>query len=631
MFNLLQLKEFQQKAKSAPKKETAPSVASSISDTVEPEKAENLTNSTHSSFTDQIDLIGRQEHEFISKESFVSESDKQLDIADTDLDTQTSLKLETQQENSSSLPIHNYFGNVGYDSAYNNRSNFFDNFTNNSGNSKEISGISNSDLNSNLFNTAVYLDNKLYSSRNFADDNNKDETLTGKTSPKEIYDNMYKSSVTRDDAKEYNSYIAMLDQIKNDTETKYFENNDDMQDTDMLDQISHMKQEDIVKDQVKSPHESLLQLSNQIQQLIEPEFDVSLPITDLESRNQQLAGLLNQETIKNEQLNAQLQISHDRIAYLENQLEQLKVQQENRISCEIGPLQEQLQNHIQTVGILVAEKTELSALLTQAQTNLNQKNSECEELQARLKTSRSRVADLEKEVSSLKGERINFDKLEFENKKSYQNLKIECEKLKELNEELSQDLSELRTKLNGNLKENENLQEKVQELSSQLSLANIRIQQLTAGESIQIDSQVETLMQEKLALEKQVVDLNQSLKTVAKERDQSNSQCQQYVQQLNGQLTNLASRLETETKEKEVLAAREQNLIRHIGELEKHLQNLQSERVTAVTSRNNNNSGKFFMLILKKRFNNIIRNCILSFSIISFTLNLFYTVCHILN
>lgn len=595
MFVLLQLKEFQQKAKSAPKKETAPSVATSISDTLEPEKAENLTNSTHSSFTDQVDLIDRQENEFINKENFVAESDEHLDIGGPDLGVQTSFKLETQNT-SSNLPIHNYFGNVGYDSAYNDRSNFFDNFTNNSANSKETSGINKSDLNSNLFNTAVYLDNKVYSSRSFAD-NNKDDILPSESSPQETYDNMYnKSSVTREDAKEINDYIEMLDQIQNDTETKYFENNDSKQDTDMLDEISHMKQEDIVKDEVKSPHESLLQLSNQIQQLIEPEFDVSLPITDLESRNQQLAGLLNQETIKNEQLNAQLQISHDRIAYLENQLEQLKVQQENRISCEIGPLQEQLQNHIQTVGILVAEKTELSALLTQAQTNLNQKNSECEELQARLKTSRSRVADLEKEVSSLKGERVNFDKLDFENKKSYENLKTECEKLKELNEELSQDLSELRTKLNGNLKENESLQEKVQELSSQLSLANIRIQQLTTGENIQIDNQVETLTQEKLALEKQVADLNQSLKTVAKERDQSNSQYQQYVQQLNGQLTNLASRLETVTKENEVLAAREQNLIRHIGELEKHLQNLQSERVTAVTSRNTN-GGKYFFFV----------------------------------
>lgn len=527
------------------------------------------------------------------------------------------VSLEQFDNNQSELPIYNYFSNVGYDSAYNDRSNFFDNFTNsNSINKQQQQTVNlpsqNENLNSNLFNTAVYLDSKLYSNHSVFNDhseenNNEDSVALDDPEIKqnEIYDNLHKTVVTEDEAKKINDYIGQMDrnhlntqQSVDDGSDDYFNKKDNKLNNEMLDEISNMNQSEVkqqegdvrLEEHLKSkedhsPHESLLQLSSQIAKLVDntSEYEMLLPVTDLESRNQQLASLLDQERIKSEQLNAQLQITHDRIAYLEKELEQTKLKQENRLNCELGPIQEQLQYHIQTVGILVAEKTELSAMLTQAQTNLKQKSGECDELQTKLKASKSRVAELEKEVGAMKGEISKYGSLDTETKETIKKLTEECENFKELKVEMKQDILELREKLNASSKENMQQQERIKELSSQLSLANIKIQQLTTGDSLQIDGKIELLTQQNLALEKQVSDLNQSLKTVAKERDQASIQYQQYVQQLNTQLANLANRLESVTNENESLVTREQNLVKHISEIEKHLQN---ERINATNVKN---------------------------------------------
>lgn len=55
---------------------------------------------------------------------------------------------------------------------------------------------------------------------------------------------------------------------------------------------------------------------------------------------------------------------------------------------EVVALQEQLQLHAQTLGILVAEKTELQAALAQFQAAAKQKVSDAEELKSRLNASR---------------------------------------------------------------------------------------------------------------------------------------------------------------------------------------------------------------------------------------------------
>lgn len=325
--------------------------------------------------------------------------------------------------------------------------------------------------------------------------------------------------------------------------------------------------------------ESLRQLSSQLTSLMDSEMLQNVSETsELERRNQELASMLDLERQKSEQLNLQIREYMNRITQLETEGQQLRNDQDTKLSREIGPLQEQLQYHVQTVGILVGEKTELTMTLNQSQTTLKQKTSECEELQGRLRASRHRVSELEKELNSLKSLKENVNKNEQEFSREIDRIKSEYKLLQDQHNELQEECSEYKEKLDIKTNEATNLHKDLQEKLSQLSLADLRIQQLTVGENLQTESQLELLNQQKIALEQQVVELTQTVKLISSERDQASQQYQQYVQQLNGQLQNLATQLQTKSIENDNLSLREQSLVNHIGELEKHLQQLQIEK-----------------------------------------------------
>ena len=62
---------------------------------------------------------------------------------------------------------------------------------------------------------------------------------------------------------------------------------------------------------------------------------------------------------------------------------------------------QQLQLHLQTIGILVAEKAELHSKLQQTVKKCDKTQDECDELAGRLKVSRQKINDLEKLVQQL--------------------------------------------------------------------------------------------------------------------------------------------------------------------------------------------------------------------------------------
>lgn len=52
--------------------------------------------------------------------------------------------------------------------------------------------------------------------------------------------------------------------------------------------------------------------------------------------------------------------------------------------------------HVQTIGVLVAEKTDISARLTQTVKQLERKQNEVDQIQGRLTVSRERIEELER-------------------------------------------------------------------------------------------------------------------------------------------------------------------------------------------------------------------------------------------
>ncbi|RZC34772.1 golgin subfamily A member 2-like, partial [Asbolus verrucosus] len=473
------------------------------------------------------------------------------------LNTQNS---SNEQVQNTQLP--NYFNNVTYNNGYQQPEAFFDTFIQNNATSnffEQKNSLPSNPLPAHYFNNEPL--------ENSGDSQNNVE-VKNIDNP----DNLF-------------GEVANTESNKNENITEDNKNQQDVASFQAFDTVK-FDQSPSQPPQLSSV-ESLRQLSDQMAELINPnaDFTSSTLESQLEVRNQELAALLDQERIKSEQLAATLQEYQVKLTQLEAEIKDKELNTDTKIEQEVSSLREELQCHIQTVGILVAEKAELVANLSQFQMAAKQKTADCEELQGRLKTSRSRVADLEREVAILKNEKSQYDNLGKEHSAELNNLKKDHQTLKEEKEELVQDLLEVREKLKSSSENNLLFQQQIGELSNQLSMANIKIQQLTTGELDQVSGQVEQLTQEKFALEKQVADLNQTVKILSKEREESSLQYQQYAQQLNAQLSNLAARLEQLQKENESLSIQEQNRIKHIGELEKQLQNIQNDHVAFAMQR----------------------------------------------
>ncbi|KAJ8956796.1 hypothetical protein NQ318_014210 [Aromia moschata] len=331
--------------------------------------------------------------------------------------------------------------------------------------------------------------------------------------------------------------------------------------------------------------ESLQQLSNQINEFVNPEYCTSNSITDLEKRNVELATQLEHERIVSGKQNALINDLRTNIDELQRELREKVETCNTNMGYEVNKLREELQCHIQTIGMLVAEKTELSANLSQLELCSKQKSGECEELKARLKASRSRVADLEKEIGNLKLEKSQNETMIREQAQAVERLRDECSKFREQKNDDMQEILEVREKLKNSSEENILLQQQIKELSSKVSLADIKIQQINNGE--QTEGQLEKLMQEKFELEKQLRDASQFLRTLTKERDESSVQYQQYVQQQNVQLISISNKMEQLQAENERLSKQDQARIKHINELEKQIQALQSDQVKYAVNKMN--------------------------------------------
>ncbi|ENN83333.1 hypothetical protein YQE_00308, partial [Dendroctonus ponderosae] len=231
--------------------------------------------------------------------------------------------------------------------------------------------------------------------------------------------------------------------------------------------ICHTNQEidssaDLTKKEIQySNVEGLKQLSEQLAQMMEPDYDnySSGSITDLEKRNIELAAHLDQERLQSEQLRAANSQLEARVAQLEEDLSRMELGSELQSAQQTMQMKSELQTHLQTIGLLVAEKTELSSNLSQYEISCKQKITECEELQARLRASRTRVADLERELAGLKSDKVKFESAGEQYGASLEALKLEYAALKTQKEELAQDLLEAREKLKNALEENLQLQQ----------------------------------------------------------------------------------------------------------------------------------------------------------------------------
>ncbi|XP_014341672.1 golgin subfamily A member 2 isoform X2 [Latimeria chalumnae] len=328
--------------------------------------------------------------------------------------------------------------------------------------------------------------------------------------------------------------------------------------------------------------EGLRQLSEQLNGLVTQSASyingesavATIPtVKELESRNEELTVALDSCSNINKQLSTKIEELKEQNQDLSIKLEQEKRETEDKFAKEQGAMREQLQVHIQTIGILVQEKSELQTALNFTQQAAKQKAFEAEDLSRRLTASRQRISELERTLSSTSNQQKQFEKHNKELEKERDHLKLEMYKITKGIEEVRQQNSELTEQLHSRVSENSTMKLELEDLQKKLEMSELLIQQFTSQSELpDANQQLHTALEEKLQLETQLAELSESLQQLRAERDKyvqklqdEGLMWQQRVQQLSAQVNGLL-----EDKEK---------YLTHIQELESSVMELQSKSV----------------------------------------------------
>ncbi|XP_061589550.1 golgin subfamily A member 2-like [Cololabis saira] len=211
---------------------------------------------------------------------------------------------------------------------------------------------------------------------------------------------------------------------------------------------------------------------------------------------------------------------------LSDQLTKERKDFEQRFSKEQGSMREQLQVHIQTIGILVSEKSELQTALTFTQQAARNKMAETEELNSRLQASKQRVSELERTLSSVSTQQKQSEKQQKELEKERDTMRLELLRLNSASEEWKQRSSELTEQLKFSSQTNAAMKVEVDELHKRLEMADLMLQQCSSSDSSDAGQQIQMLLEEKQQLENINHQLLESVEQLKTERDVYSEQIQ---------------------------------------------------------------------------------------------------------
>uniref|UniRef100_A0A182Y707 Golgin subfamily A conserved domain-containing protein n=1 Tax=Anopheles stephensi TaxID=30069 RepID=A0A182Y707_ANOST len=295
-------------------------------------------------------------------------------------------------------------------------------------------------------------------------------------------------------------------------------------------------------------------------------------ILELESEKADLARQLNAEKLENDELRLRLRNHQSVVDELKIENDKLRLENSTRLTVEMGPLQEQLQMQIQAVGVLVGEKAELTASLSKCKSLLQERSAETNELQNRLKEANATVQKLQGELAEVASSGQRYEQLEQTIASQVGEYQREAERFRKLYEDLQEDIAELRQKLTVRNEEYQSVQQSLEQTRSELGLAKIRIDQLTTDDGQDYNAKIESLTQQNLIKAQQIKDLQEVIKQIGSERDQSSQQYQNYVLHLNKEISNLAEKIQELTDENNRLSKSEETAVRFANELERQIQ-----------------------------------------------------------
>ncbi|XP_013888014.1 golgin subfamily A member 2 isoform X2 [Austrofundulus limnaeus] len=277
-----------------------------------------------------------------------------------------------------------------------------------------------------------------------------------------------------------------------------------------------------------SSTESLRQISQQLNGLVSEssaayvngETAPCVNEKELESRNQELAAALESSKLTNSQLNTKLDQLVHQTQELSDQLQKERKEFEQKYTKEQGAMREQLQVHIQTIGILVSEKSELQTALQYTQQAARQKTVEAEELNNRLQATKQRVSELERTLSTVSAQQKQFEKQNKELEKERDGLRLEMFRVNNLSDESKQQSSELSEQLKLRTQDNAAMRLELDDLRKRLEIADLMLQQCSSqSDPTSANQQVQLLLEQKQQLEVQNHQLIESITQLKTERD----------------------------------------------------------------------------------------------------------------
>ncbi|CAL8317305.1 unnamed protein product [Lota lota] len=333
-----------------------------------------------------------------------------------------------------------------------------------------------------------------------------------------------------------------------------------------------------------SSTESLRQLSQQLNGLVSESSTACVngdcspsPVNEkeLESRNQELATALDSSHLTNSELNTQLEQLAQQSQGLTEQLQKERKEFEQRSLKEQGAMREQLQVHIQTIGILVSEKSELQTALQYTQQAARQKAGEAEELSNRLQSTKQRMAELERTLSSASTQQKLFEKHNKDLEKERDSLRLEVYRLNSVSEESQQQSSELSEQLKVSGQESGAMRLELEELRKRLEMSDLMLQQFSSqSEPSTANQQVQMLLEEKQHLEAHTNQLLESIAQLQTERNRYTEQIQEEGRLWKDKTEQLLTQVTLVAEERDSNINRVQDLESQVAELKNAAGNL---------------------------------------------------------
>lgn len=348
-----------------------------------------------------------------------------------------------------------------------------------------------------------------------------------------------------------------------------------------LNQFTEMPQQTAF---VPGPHSVTTTSQESTTQFYAPQFadnsvECQMPTVPLADTTKQLSDELQATTSKlnaalaeNNELAGRLTEQNGLIDRLQLELHKTKLENSVKSNVDSESLKGQLDAHAQTIGILVGEKAELTAALTKYQSLAHSNASEVEELQGRLNASRHRVSVLERDIGNMKSSHEKYDTTQQKLCDELEQCQEEIKKFKKIVSDSEEEIAELKRSSTLKSEKIGSLELELKKKSSELELSKLRVEQLSIGDGVPSEGQLENLSAEKLFFEQKTQQLESVVQQLNAEKEQSGQQYQNYVQQLNQELSKLAQQLQEYVAENDRLSKREQALVKHVGELERQIQ-----------------------------------------------------------